>query len=59
MENKKKPTRTTDEDITLRLTREQNTAKPIQTTDEEITVQFMYEGDRVTRHPKYYDEIEY
>jgi hypothetical protein len=59
MQNEKKATKTTDEEITLRLKREKDNTKPIQTTDEEITLQFMFEGDQLTRQPKDYEDIEY
>jgi hypothetical protein len=54
----KNKTKTTDEEITLRLTKEKED-KIIKTTDEEFTLEFMYEGENVTRQPKDYEQIEY
>ncbi|WP_200894635.1 hypothetical protein [Bacillus alveayuensis] len=53
-----KKTKTTDEEITLRLKKEKED-KHIKTTDEEFTLEFMREGDNGTRQPKDYEQIEY
>jgi hypothetical protein len=53
-----KKTKTTDEEITLRLIKEKE-GKNIKTTDEEFTLEFMHEGENVTRQPKDYEQIEY
>jgi hypothetical protein len=54
----KNKTKTTDEEITLRLTKEKEDKK-IKTTDEEFTLEFMHEGENATPQPKDYEQIEY
>ncbi|MBA2874970.1 hypothetical protein [Thermaerobacillus caldiproteolyticus] len=54
----RKTTRTTDEEITLGL-RKNNAPNQTNTTDEEVTLEFMYSGDNVTHQPKDYEDIEY
>ncbi|MCZ0756176.1 hypothetical protein [Anoxybacillus sp. J5B_2022] len=55
---KKRPTKTTDEEMKVSL-KKKTEGKPTHTTDEEVTIEWINKDDHLTHQPKDFEDIDY